>query len=50
MIKPNAMKNVGSIIKAIEEDGFIIANLKMSKMTVSDAHAFYAEHKGKSFF
>jgi len=50
MIKPDAYKKIGEIIRAIEEDGFTISNLKMTRMTKADAHEFYKEHKGKSFF
>lgn len=50
MIKPDAYKHLGAILQQIEEAGFVIGNLKMTKMTVEDAHYFYGEHKGKSFF
>ena len=45
MIKPDAYTNIGNIIDAIEKSGFIISNLKMTKMTLQDASQFYAEHK-----
>ena len=50
MIKPDSYKNMGAIICQIENAGFTIANIKMTKMQVKDAHVFYGEHKGKSFF
>ena len=34
MIKPDAYTNIGNIINAIEETGFVIGNLKMSKMNI----------------
>jgi len=37
MIKPDAYNNIGKIVEAIESSGFIIANLKMTKMTLRDA-------------
>ncbi len=50
MVKPDAYKNLGKILSEIEAAGFIISNVKMAKMSVENAHRFYAEHKGKSFF
>ena len=50
MVKPDGYINLGKIIKAVEDDGFVISNLKMTKMTLADAEEFYAEHKGKQFF
>ena len=47
MIKPDAYTNIGNILDAIEKSGFIISNLKMTKMTLQDASQFYAEHKVK---
>ena len=47
MVKPDGYINLGKIIKAVEDDGFVISNLKMTKMTLADAEEFYAEHKGK---
>lgn len=50
MIKPDAYLNIGKIINMIEEDGFTISNMKMTRFTEQDAQQFYAEHKGKPFF
>ena len=50
MIKPDAYKNIGKIVSEIEDAGFIISNMKMTKMAVENAHVFYGEHKGKVFF
>lgn len=45
MIKPDAYTSIGKIIDIIENSGFVIGNLKMAKLTLSDAQEFYAEHK-----
>lgn len=37
MIKPDAYTHIGKIIEAIERNGFVIGNLKMTKMSLSDA-------------
>lgn len=50
MIKPDAYNHIGKILSAIEKDGFLIGNIKMTKMTLQDAQMFYAEHKGKPFY
>ncbi|CAD8056661.1 unnamed protein product [Paramecium sonneborni] len=50
MIKPDAYTHIGKIITAIEKNGFVIGNLKMTRMQIADAQQFYGEHKGKPFF
>jgi len=52
LIKPNSTgKNqIGSILKMVEENEFVIDQLKMFKMDEDLANAFYAEHLGKGFF
>jgi len=50
MIKPDAYGNIGKIINRIEEDGFRISNIRMTKMSLKDAQAFYGEHVGKPFY
>jgi nucleoside diphosphate kinase len=37
MIKPDAYLNIGKIITDIENSGFVISNLRMTKMTEKDA-------------
>ena len=37
MIKPDAYNNIGKILSAIEKEGFVIGNLKMTKMSIQDA-------------
>ena len=48
MIKPDAYNNIGKIISMIEQNGFVIGNLRMTKFSLSDAQEFYGEHKVNS--
>ena len=48
MIKPDCYKHIGKIINAIENSGFVISNIKMTKMAITDSQQFYAEHKVNS--
>ncbi|MDF1546257.1 MAG: nucleoside-diphosphate kinase [Bacteroidales bacterium] len=52
MIKPNAVKSghIGHILAHISDAGFRIVALKMTKLSVSQASAFYGIHEGKPFF
>ena len=52
IIKPNAVRTgkTGPILAMINEAGFEISALKMVKMTMAQAEAFYAVHKEKPFF
>lgn len=50
MIKPDAYKNIGKIIDAVQLNGFRISKLKMSRFTEATSGEFYGEHKGKPFF
>ena len=52
MIKPNAVKNghTGDILACFEKAGIKIAAIKMMYLSLREAEAFYAEHKGKPFF
>jgi len=52
LIKPNATKKnkIGSILKIVEDNGFVIEQLKMFNMDNELADTFYAEHIGKSFY
>jgi nucleoside-diphosphate kinase len=52
MIKPTAFKNnyAGPILKMINEAGFVIKAMKLTRLTLSQAGAFYAVHKGKPFY
>jgi nucleoside-diphosphate kinase len=52
MIKPDAVAagNSGAILKMIEEAGFRIVALKMTKLTTERAGQFYAVHAERGFF
>lgn len=52
LIKPDgiAHKQVGKIISMIEEEGLLIAGMKMVKLNGFQASAFYGVHKDKEFF
>jgi len=52
MIKPDAFADghTGAIIKMIEEAGFKIISMKLTKLTAERAGQFYEVHKGKPFF
>jgi nucleoside-diphosphate kinase len=52
MIKPRAVENysAGKIISMIIENGFRISAMKLIKLTLQTASAFYSEHKGKPFY
>ena len=52
MIKPGAVKSnfIGPILKMINENGFRIKAMKMTKFTHEKAEAFYGIHAGKPFF
>ena len=52
MIKPTAFKNnhAGAILKMINDAGFVIKAMKLTRLTPEQAGAFYAIHKGKPFY
>lgn len=52
MIKPDAVtdKHSGAILKMIEEAGFRIKALKMTKLTDERAGQFYEVHKERPFY
>jgi nucleoside-diphosphate kinase len=52
IIKPNAVRTgkTGPILSIINEAGFEIVAMKMTKMSIKQAEDFYSIHKGKSFF
>jgi nucleoside-diphosphate kinase len=52
MIKPTAFKNnyAGPILKMINEAGFVIKAMKLTRLTPAQAGEFYAVHKGKPFY
>ena len=52
MIKPDAVaaNNIGAITKMIEEAGFRIVAMKMTKLSGERAGQFYAVHKERPFY
>ncbi|TAE49263.1 MAG: nucleoside-diphosphate kinase [Cytophagia bacterium] len=52
MIKPDAVEanNTGAIIKMIQEAGFRIVAMKMTKMSPETAGKFYEVHKERGFY
>ena len=52
IIKPNAVKNkkIGPILAMINESGFRIAAMKMVRLTLPQAQAFYAVHSERPFY
>ena len=50
MIKPDCYLQMGKIIDCVQQAGFTINQLKMSRFNPDTASQFYAEHQGKPFF
>ncbi len=52
MIKPDATAkgHIGAILQMINEAGFKIISLKMTRLTDADARSFYQIHQDKPFF
>jgi len=52
MIKPTAFKNnnAGAILKMINEAGFVIKAMKLTRLSAEQAGEFYEVHKGKPFY
>jgi nucleoside-diphosphate kinase len=52
MIKPSAFESnyTGGILKMINDAGFIIKAMKVTRLTKEQAGAFYEVHKGKPFY
>jgi len=52
IIKPGAVTNehIGPILKIINEHGFHIASMRMTRLTRQLAEEFYEIHKGKPFY
>ena len=52
MIKPTAFKNnhAGAILKMINEAGFVIKAMKLTRLSDEQAEAFYAVHKERPFY
>lgn len=52
MLKPDAIQNgyIGAILEKINSAGFRIVAMKMTRLTKSDAEAFYSVHADRPFF
>lgn len=52
MIKPTAFKNnhTGAILKMINDAGFVIRAMKVTRLSAEQAGAFYAVHKERPFY
>ena len=52
MIKPSAFASnyTGAILKMINEAGFVIKAMKVTRLSKEQAGAFYEIHKGKPFY
>ncbi|MEW5319871.1 MAG: hypothetical protein WDW38_010990 [Sanguina aurantia] len=42
MVKPDAFKNLGKIMNAISQSGFIISKLRVAKLSLAEAEEFYS--------
>ena len=52
IIKPDAVKRnlIGKILSIIEENDFVVSQIKSYHLNAVEAETFYEIHKGKSFF
>lgn len=52
IIKPDAVAagNTGKILAHLEDAGFIVRAAQMVRLTLHEAEAFYAVHRGRPFF
>ncbi|MCX6560724.1 MAG: nucleoside-diphosphate kinase [Candidatus Aminicenantes bacterium] len=52
IIKPDAFKKrvVGKILTRIENEGFAIAGMRLHRLTMEEAKAFYIVHKQRPFY
>ncbi|HKJ34247.1 MAG TPA: nucleoside-diphosphate kinase [Balneolales bacterium] len=52
ILKPDCVRKglIGEVIKRIQEAGFEIIAMKMTRLTPDTAGGFYAVHKGKPFY
>ncbi len=52
ILKPDCVRKnlIGEVLKRIEEAGFEIQGMKMTRLTEDTAGAFYAVHKERPFF
>ena len=52
IVKPDAVADghTGDILQLIEQDGFTIRALRMTRLSIDEARAFYAVHKERPFY
>ncbi|MDP9151447.1 MAG: nucleoside-diphosphate kinase [Myxococcota bacterium] len=52
IIKPDAVehRNAGAILQRVEESGFRIVALRMTRLSQREAEGFYAVHRARPFF
>jgi nucleoside-diphosphate kinase len=52
IVKPDAVQRnlIGKILAHVEQDGFRIAEARLTRLTREQCQEFYAEHNGKPFF
>ena len=52
IIKPDGVRKnlIGEIIRRIQEAGFTVRALKMTKLSLTEAEGFYDVHRGRPFF
>ncbi|HKQ57168.1 MAG TPA: nucleoside-diphosphate kinase [Candidatus Eisenbacteria bacterium] len=52
IVKPDAVRRnlTGRILAHVEEQGFRLAEARLTRLTREQCHEFYAEHVGKGFF
>jgi len=52
IIKPDATKKriIGKIVDRIEQEGFVIAKMKLVHLTKDEAKGFYIVHKERGFY
>ena len=51
IVKPDATGRnlIGEIIRRVEQSGFVVRALKMTRLTPAQTRQFYAVHEGKPF-
>lgn len=52
IIKPDAVGKslIGKIVAHLEEDGFVVRELRMERLTAERAREFYSVHAGRPFY
>ena len=52
IIKPDAVEKnkAGAILARLQEEGFVVRGMRMTRLSKRAAEGFYAEHAGRGFF